>query len=56
MSIEEGQGTPSVLDPADRIMHIGFNTGLRDEPLSGQGPVTIQVLRFKRSVARQFRR
>ncbi|MFT5434309.1 MAG: hypothetical protein ACI9OJ_005022 [Myxococcota bacterium] len=49
-------GTPSVLDPADRIMHIGFKTGLRDEPLSGQGPVTIQVLRFKRSVARQFRR
>lgn len=49
-------GELGVLDPKDALWHIGFKTGLREEALSGQGRATIQVLRFKRSVARRFRR
>ncbi len=46
----------STLSPDTPVWHIGFKTGLREEPLHRQGRATIQVLRFRPGVRRRFRR
>jgi hypothetical protein len=38
---------PGLLDGADALMHIGYLTGLVDEPMAKQGAATVQVVRFK---------